>query len=71
MVCFAGAKSGEEGDFPCQILLLYEKMEDTSELSSGEDTDINGGSANQSSIHIIVQATTYCGQVLDQADRTW
>jgi hypothetical protein len=69
-VRFAGAESGEEGDFPCRILLFYEKMEETSESSSGEDTDVNGRSTNQSSIHVIVQATTYRGQVLDHADRT-
>ena len=61
----------EEGDFPCRILLFYEKMEDTSVSTSSEDTDIDGGSDNQSSIHVIVQAVTYRGEVLLQADRTW
>jgi hypothetical protein len=64
MVCF------EEGDFPCHILLFYKKMEDTSASTISEDTDIDGRSDNQRSIHVIVQAMTSHGEVLLQADRT-
>jgi hypothetical protein len=74
MVHFASAACGsEDGDFPCQILMFYEKTEFTSESLTGEDTDVDGRSVNRStegsSIHVIVQSMTYCGQVLDKADR--